>query len=326
MMLAGTTFASYLSWALLGAVGIVYLWTGVIKALAPVTFRQHPRSLGWVPANLLSSTVIAAAGFEAAWGTAILLELAPSLVLPGSVFVLIALSAISWRGVSSGNAADCGCYGGFIQPSINRSLALNGAFATALIFAWYIGPDTAGADGWKVGAVAIAALIVGGVAAWGQHHELTTGEPKFLRNPLVEGEEWKHSWSRGATRDMESEVLVAFLGPDCPFCKQWVKIGNAVIQSPDLPKVIGVVGAPQKRKDEFVKEYGIRFPVVAISPSLMSRLAPAVPTTVLVDGGSIKNKWVGAMPPEFAARFRRAFFPSVEPAVPDQPRSPYAGA
>lgn len=326
MTLLDTLFATYFRLLLVGAVGIVLMWTGIIKALAPVTFRQHLRSLGWVPSNLLSAFVIGAAAFEVGWGMAILLNLAPSIVLPFSIAVLIALSTISWWGVKSGKAADCGCYGGFIQPSIGQSLALNGAFATALMIAWYLEPGTATAETWKVGVAAISLILAGGIVTWAQHHELATSEPKFLRNPLVEGAEWKHSWARGATRDIHSEALVAFLGPDCPFCKQWVKIGNAVIQSPELPKVIGVVGASQKTKEAFVREHGIRFPVVSISPSLMSRLAPAVPTTVLVDEGRIRNKWVGAMPPEFAARFRRAFFPAVEPIVSDQSRSPSAGA
>jgi hypothetical protein len=54
----------------------------------------------------------------------------------------------------------------------------------------------------------------------------------------------------------------------------------------------------------------------------MSRLAQAVPTTLLVEDGKIQRMWIGRMPPEFVERFRRAFFPdelivSVKETVPD---------
>jgi hypothetical protein len=108
---------------------------------------------------------------------------------------------------------------------------------------------------------------------------------------------------------MEGEVLISFLGPDCPYCKQWVKVANAIAQSSSLPSPFGVVAASREAVDGFIKDHGIRFPLGVISPSLMTRLARAVPTTALVVSGVITEIWVGQMPPEFVGRFRRAFFP-----------------
>jgi hypothetical protein len=277
----------------------------------PHTFRRHVASLGIIPAHFLSSAVTLSAALEVGWGIALIVNLAPRVVLPASVILLAALSTVSWLGVKTGKAADCGCYGGFIQPTIGQSLALNGLYAALLIGSWLVLGNDASNATWQYPIVAIGALAAAVVAEWARRHEESRGSPLFVASPIKVDARWQDRWARGATRHVKGEMLVALLGPDCPYCKQWIRIGNATIQSPDLPEVIGIVGASSRKRDEFVRDYGIRFPVVAISPSLMSRLARAVPTTLRIEEGIIKDVWVGNMPPEFVERFRRAFFPDV---------------
>ncbi|HEX2722479.1 MAG TPA: MauE/DoxX family redox-associated membrane protein, partial [Gemmatimonadaceae bacterium] len=136
MTLIPDSSASITTWIAATVVGGTIIWTGVIKALAPHTFRRHLATLGWIPANRLAVAVTLAAAFESSWGTALLLRTYPRVVLPASIIMLALLSAISWWGVQSGKATDCGCYGGFIQPSIRQSLGLNAMFATLLFASW----------------------------------------------------------------------------------------------------------------------------------------------------------------------------------------------
>jgi hypothetical protein len=309
MMLITTITASRPTWILSAAVGIVLIVTGATKAVAPANFQRHLASLGLIPGRLLSLSVSAAAALEVAWGSALLVNAAPAIVLPASIGVFVLLSIVSWWGVNTGKADDCGCYGGIIQPSIGQSLALNAIFVTMIAISWVTQPRNVTVTSWQllfiIGLTAVAALI----AEWAQRYENKTGIPRFVSSPLKIGANWRHRWAHGATRGINGELIVALLGPDCPFCKQLVKIGNAMTQSPALPTVIGVVGSSPKRRDEFVADYGIRFPVAPVSRSVMNRLTQAVPTTLLVQGGVIREIWVGQMPPEFVERFRRAFFP-----------------
>src|SRR5699024_1622857 len=112
--------------------------------------------------------------------------------------------------------------------------------------------------------------------------------------PLKPGNRWRSAWAGGANSVGRRELLIAYLGPDCPFCHQWVRVLNIVHGASALPGVVGVVGAGDETRQAFVQEHGIQFPVVSIRRSRMDHLVSAVPTTVLVEGGIIKTKWVGS--------------------------------
>jgi len=303
-------------WTSLGPriVGATFLWTAVIKAIAPGTFYRHLASLGWIPGRLLWPAVTAAAGFEAGWGVALILGFAPEPVLPATVVLLIVFSAISWWGVRSGKAADCGCYGGLIQPSIAQSLGLNSLFAALVVAAWLVPVAATQVALWKIFISVAAAISAGAVAEFARRYPHKHGRELFDLNPFKAGRKWRHSWAGGATsKNTSDEMLVAYLGANCPYCTRFVTIANAMVQSPVLPRVFGVVGSSREQMDAYVAEKGIRFPVSAISPSLMGRLAQSVPTAVLVRDGRIERVWIGNMPADFVDRFRRAFFPDPAP-------------
>jgi hypothetical protein len=219
------------------------------------------------------------------------------------------LSAVSWWGVKSGRTDDCGCYGGYIQPSIGQSLGLNSVFALVVVSAWIAGPRSQNAISWPVAAVAVGAVAAAGISEFAQRHEMREGKYLFQTNPLKIGARWRSSWAASTVSVSERELFVCFLGPDCPYCIQWVRFLNAMHMSSELPAVIGVVAANDERKKRFVDEHRIGFPVVQISQSLMARLSPAVPTTVRIEMGKITDIWTGAMPPALYGRFKEAFFP-----------------
>lgn len=301
--------------ARLGAalVGAVLIYAGIVKTLAPLNFQAHLSRLGWVPARLRASTVVAVAAVETGVGTALMVGLTPGATLPLVAVGVVLLGAASIWSVRSGRVGDCGCYGGYFTPSLSQSVVLDAAYTALLLLAW-----TAGAAGpvatWKLSVVG-GVLLVGGVLTHvAQLYETTHGQPLIDLNPLKSGRRWRPAWAAGAAPADGRERLVAYLGADCPFCHQWVRVLNLVHRSPELPDVVGVVGAPPEARQGFVAEHGIRFPVVSIRKSRMDRLVSAVPTTVLIERDVIKIKWVGQIAPEFLQRFNRVFFPDTQPA------------
>jgi hypothetical protein len=290
-------------------VGVTFLWTGIIKVVAPRNFQQHLGSLGFLPFGSLEWIVAAVAGLELALGAALVVGAVMRVILPATVALLVILSAISLWGVQSGKTADCGCYGGYIQPSIWQSLGLNAAFATVLLAGLILLDPPNDWSFWKFG-IAVAVGIAGFVfVVAARNYERRQGRPLIDTNPLKVGARWRKSWSGGVSLSPEEESMVVFLSPDCPFCHQWVRFLNAIAASPSLPRVVGAMGASKDRRDSFIIEQRISFPTMTISPSLMNRLAPGVPTTVLVVGGRIEEIWMGAMPQAFYGRFKKAFFP-----------------
>ena len=236
---------------------------------------------------------------------------ASGIVLPMTIALLAILTSVSWWGVKSGKAKDCGCYGGFIQPSIRQSMLMNAGFASLAAIAWLAGDRELAIAGWQALVILTGTVAVAGLAVASQRFDEKNGKPMFDTSPLKVGAKWKHSWADGATRSTQGEVIVAYLGTNCPFCSQFVKVANVMVQSPALPRVVGVMAAPDAQVASYTKDYDIRFPVVTISDSLMGRMVRAVPTAVIVESGRIREMWVGHMPPAIVDRFRDAFFPEL---------------
>jgi hypothetical protein len=287
-------------------VGLTFVWSGVIKAISPHVFQQHLVKLG-IPASIVFWSAVVAAGFEVGWGVALILNAAPGFVLPATTMLLIAFSSVSWWGVKSGRATDCGCYGGYVVPSPAESLALNGLFAVLVTFAWVFGVS-APTPAWKLIAAISAGAVSASLAAAGFEYYAKHGKFMIEMSPLRVGRKWRDRW--GARVHGDGEQLVSYLGPECPHCKQWVRVLNVIEKSPDLPAVVGVVATTGEKLDEFVTSSGIQFPMNTIPQTLMSRLVWGVPTTVLVADGKIQKQWSGQMSPEFFQRFRDAFFPA----------------
>jgi hypothetical protein len=240
-----------------------------------------------------------------------------------TVILLVILSSVSVWGVQTGKTADCGCYGGYIQPSIWQSLALNVAFATPLVAGLLFLDLRNEWHPFKTVVALVLALAGFMFVLVERNYERKHGRPLIETNPLKVGARWRSSWSGGVMLPANEESMVVFLGPDCPFCHQWVRFLNAIAASPALPSVIGAMGASKSRRDTFITEHRIKFPTVTISPSLVGRLAPGVPTTVLIAQGRVQEIWMGAMPPAFYYRFREAFFP--QPTGVSQPTDAMSG-
>jgi hypothetical protein len=227
-----------------------------------------------------------------------------------TIVAFILLTGLTAWSITSGKTADCGCYGGFITPSIGQSVALNGAYALLAAGAWATMSVDNPFAAWKILAVIATGLVIGGVANHALRHEFRTGVALFTPSPLKAGQRWKSAWSGAANGANGTARLVSYLGPDCPYCQRWVRALNVIHESADLPPVTGIMSSPRQTIDEFVKTTGVRFPVATISEARMQRLATGVPTTVLIENDTIQEVWNGAQFSEgFSERFKSVFFP-----------------
>jgi hypothetical protein len=183
-------------------------------------------------------------------------------------------------------------------------------YALLILLGWFSTMAEASTPIWKITVVLTIGLAAMMVCEGSRRYSKAHQHPWLDLNPLKVGKRWRHKWADGKTRGASNEFLVAFLGPDCPYCTRFVRLANAMTESPAMPPVVGVVATSPEKLHTFISEKGIRFPVAVIPQSLMNRLAQAVPTAVLVQNNRIVTVWVGDMPVEFVDRFVRAFFPT----------------
>jgi len=305
------------NWTMLGAavVGVVFVAAALMKVAAPFSFYRHVARFDILPHLALRISVPLAIGLEGGWGAALAVGLVPQLMLPFTAVALVVLAGVTWWSVKSGKAEDCGCYGGFITPSIWQSIGLNGFYFLLILAAWATLPAASVDAGWKVVVVALTTVLFGATAEYALRSEFSTGVPLFTPSPLRIGQRWKAGWAGTARDKLEPAQLLAYLGPDCPYCKRWVRALNVIHASPALPPVTAILSSSQKAIDDFVVETNVRFPIATISPAKMQRLSSVVPTTVLIERGTIQDVWKGAVFSEsFTSRFKTVFFPSnVEP-------------
>jgi len=300
------------SWAQLGAalVGAVFVVAAIMKVAAPFSFYRHVARLDLKLGRLLRVIVPVAIGFEGGWGLALLVGLMPRFMLPFTAAALVMLTGFTWWSVKSGKTEDCGCYGGFITPSIGQSVALNGFYLLLVAGAWAFLPPQSAVAMWKVATVVFGAILIGGTAEYALRSEFRTGVALFTPSPLKAGREWKLRWGGSTRLSPGTSQIVSYLGPDCPYCKRWVRALNVIRESPALPPVTAILSSSRQTIDEFVRETGVRFPIATVSDAKMRRLAPSVPVTLLIEDDTIQEVWSGTLLSEsFSNRFRAAFFP-----------------
>ena len=289
--------------------GLVFLWTAGLKALSPDAFFTHLSQLRFIPSNLIGYAVTLTAAGEAALGTALVTGIMPAIVFPATAALLIALTGFTWYSIASGRVTDCGCYGGMIVPSMPQTLALNGVMIVLVLSGIVAGTLQLVSPIVGTIVVAIVAIAFGGFAWYALWYMRTKGVLLVDLSPLKVGNKWNKQWAANRAADKTGELIVAYLGPDCPFCKMWVPILNALDRSDTMPPIVGIVGGSRERLETFKTSQGIRFSTDIISQSLMNRLVTGVPTTVVVTNGVISDIWKGQMSPEFTERFKAAFFP-----------------
>jgi hypothetical protein len=296
------------------AVGVVFLATGTLKLLDAYSFLKHVDQYRLIPPRLVGLAAVLFIGLELALGAALLLGISGPL-LPGAMLLFVFFAALTIWGTSTGRVEDCGCYGGYLLLTPWQSVALDGGYLILLSLSWYLRPAADSAIGplWKW-AIFFAVLVAG--AGFSIR---SARKPLFRFRFLKEGKAWNPGWLKNSPRDLGSgSHFLVFLSKDCPHCKRWVPLLNVLEVQPDLPGVMGIMSLNDAQRQQFLSEHMIRFPIIRMHKGLLSLLARAVPTAVLLENGIIARHWEGEMPESYLERIR-GFFGAIQTRKTESP-------
>ncbi len=276
-------------------VGLVFLVTGIVKALSSQKFIQHIAQYGIFLPQLVAPVAVTIIGLECALGSALILHEFPEFLVPGTVILLGLLSIVTFWSTSTGRTEDCGCYGGLAIITPTQSILLNLGYISLMGLAFYFPLANQETATWQW-IVALVFLVVGlALAAQSQ------SQPLVDFSYLKEGKQWKKAWLKNIPQDLQKgNYFLVFLGPDCPYCKRWMPLLNIMNANPALlPNVLGIMTLNESEIEAFQAKHLVHFPIVSMNKLLFNSMVDGVPTAVLINDGKIDNISMGQMPQEY---------------------------
>lgn len=283
-------------------VGAVFLVTGVVKALSSKSFIELIFKYGLLPPQLAIPTAITFIGLECALGVALILHEFPQWFVPGTIILILCLSASTAWATSTKRTEDCGCYGGLLVITPKQSILLNLGYILLLGWAWLNPVANHYMQTWQW-VLALMALVAGSISGWRSQEK-----PLVDFSRLKPGNRWHPRWLKDSPQDLQQgSHFVVFLGKDCPYCKQWVPLLNVMSTQKDLPNVIGILALSHEEISAFKAEHLVRFPVAQMDKLLFGYMVDSYPTAVLIENGAIANKWLGEIPKEFFDRIKQFY-------------------
>ncbi|MGK7958535.1 MAG: 2OG-Fe(II) oxygenase [Crocosphaera sp.] len=283
-------------------IGLIFLITGIAKALNSQQFILHNYRYNLLPSQLVLPTAIAFIGIESALGLALILYEFPQWLIPSSIILLLCLSLLNYWSTSTGRTEDCGCYGGLLIVTPKQSLLLNLGYIFLLGIAWFNLIPNHQTQPWQW-ILTLIILVTTSFLAW-----QSKDKPLIDFSRLKPGNRWRKRWLKNSPYELEKDsYFVVFLGKTCPYCHKWIPLLNMMNTQKDLPQVMGILSLNQEEIEEFKQEQMVQFPLVSMDRLLFSYMIDGVPTGVLIEAGIIKNKYVGSLPEEFVKRIKQSY-------------------
>lgn len=275
-------------------VGLVFLVTGIVKALSSKKFIEHISRYGIFPPQLIVPVAVTFIGLECALGAALIFHEFPELLVPGTAILLGLLSIVTFWSTSTGRTEDCGCYGGLAIITPTQSVLLNLGYISLMGLAFYFPAANHETATWQW-IVALVFLVFGLVSA-----SLSQMTAIVDFSYLKEGKQWQQSWLKNIPQDLQKgNYFLVFLGPDCPYCKRWVPLLNIMNANPALPNVLGIMTLNDSEIEGFKAKHLVHFPIVTMNKILFSYMVDGVPTAVLTNEGKMDSISMGQMPQEY---------------------------
>jgi thioredoxin-related protein len=283
-------------------VGLVFLVTGVVKALSSRKFIEHISQYRILPGQIILPVGVTFIGLECFLGAALILHMYPQGLVPGTLALLIFLSITTVWSTSSGRTEDCGCYGGLAIITPTQSILLNLGYISLIGLAWYYSVANYETADWKW-ILSSVLLVLALISA-----------QKSLQEPIVDfsylkvGKQWQARWLENSPQDLQQGIhFIVFLGQECPYCKRWVPLLNVMNAQAHLPQVTAAMTLEDEEIEAFKAKHLVHFPVVSMNRLLFSYMAEAVPTAVLVIDGKIENVAEGEIPQEYSQKIQHFY-------------------
>lgn len=286
-------------------VGIVFLGTGVMKALSPTPFYLHMDRLQLLPYRALRYVIGGGALVQCLLGWALILRLYPAFTMPATILSLLALASLTaWSRLVRGTR-ECGCYGGLFDVSSSTSLLLDGVYVAMVAMAWWHPVSFGWGDVAERSLLGGAGLVFASVIFMSTWVFRNWGSDMLVLTPIRVNKVWQDDWIEGYGELPEaSERLIVLMSPTCSSCQEWASPLNKIHRRIDMPQVIAGMAGDEDTRARFVAEYGIEFPLLPVSESTMDRLIRAFPTVVEVKGDRIAGRAEAALPSHLVERLR----------------------
>lgn len=293
---------------LAGLVGAIFGLAALLKAFEATELMIHVGKLLTLPPRFfrwIRRAVPVAIALEGMLGVALIVALWPRWLIPAAFFLVLIFAGVSLWGVKSGRVEDCGCYGGPIVVTPAVSLLLDAVYAAMLGAAWYFGIEASYAR-WKLDVVMAVGAALGILAEVALRHGESSRGPLVDWSPFRVGRPWRSRWLGDPSRFplAEGEHVVAFMAPDCPTCKSWLKPLAFAHGHTELPDVVAAYGANEEEVERLRSEFSLPFPTVALGRWPMRRLSRHLPRGVVVEHGMMREVWRGGMSEAFVERLR----------------------
>ncbi len=187
------------------------------------------------------------------------------------------------------------------------SLLLDAAYLAMVVFAWWQPVDV----GWSAAAERSlfggAGLVFASVIFMSTWVFRNWGQDMLVLTPVRVNKPWQREWIEGYAELPEThDRLVVLLSPTCSSCQEWTVPLNKIHRRDDMPQVVVGMAGDASTREEFVAEYGIEFPLLAVTESTMDRLVRAFPTVIEVKGGVIASRAEAALPQHLVDRLRNS--------------------
>ena len=285
-----------------GAVGLILLAAGLVKAMDMELFIRQIMDYGIVSERLL--LILSAWGLialECALGVALLVFYRPRLMLSlTAALLLIFAGATGWAWLT-GVTEDCGCYGAWLKQTPGQALVGDLVLLAATAIAW-AGCRHVQAPQTRTKAWAVTIACLSGLALPVVFGFPTSAINRAQSNGPLIGPIEVHGV--GDVDLNKGEYLVVLMGAECFHCQEAVPDLNILCDAPDLPPLIALCTSEEADCIEFVEEFQPIFPIGHISDDLFWRLLADgdMPRIILLHDGRTKRVWDQTVPDEDAVK------------------------
>ena len=278
---------------LAGAVGLILLIAGLVKAMDMDLFIRQMRDYGIISQHeLLAFSAWGLIALEFALGIGLLIFYRPKIMLAlTSLLWIIFLGATSWAWLT-GATEECGCFGVWVEYSPAQAVMENLTLLFATLIARVLYKESYRTQSRvKAWCVALSFLI-------GAALPLTMGFPlsRITQSPWENIEiELSKLQIRGLDRvDLSrGSHLLIIMDTDCEHCKEALPEMDALAEANDLPSVTVLCPNDDSARKRFIQEFQPAFPLGQIEERVFFRILGLgdVPRTILVKDMRVQGVW-----------------------------------
>jgi len=282
-----------LSRLLAGAVGLILLIAGLVKAMDMELFIRQMGDYGVITRHvLLALSAWGLIALECALGIGLLIFYRPRITFAlTSLLWLAFLGATTWAWLT-GATEECGCFGAWVKYSPGQAVFENLILMVVTLAAWVCHKEVPSSHSRAKTLGVVMAFFVG------LSLPFVFGFP-ISRIVQSAWETMEVELSRVQIQGLDpvdlshGSHLIILLDTECEHCKEALPIMDALAEGGDLPPLIALCMNGESDRMRFAETFHPAFSLGQIKEDVFWRLLGQgdVPRTILLRDGRIQNVW-----------------------------------